>query len=1280
MNKALVTLGVLLIAVLAVLFAVPALIDWSRYRSTFEEEASRLIGRTVRVGDKVQLRLLPTPYISFDNVRVADASGRFDTPLVRMESFRLQLAVGSLLSGHIVAQDVELSAPVVRLAIGPDGRGNWAGLWPKSRGADGSEGSGLALGSVHVSRGSIDFVGTAPGQQWRLENVNGDIDAAGPEGPYRFKGQFARDGAVVDLRVTAGHDDATGKLRIKAVARETDTASADFTFDGILEGLDAKPSMSGMLEAKLPFKPAKDASTDKTPAPRGFDFKAKLIATIDRAKLDEMEFAVDSAGRPQRLTGNATLGFTGVTPSKVELKSTWLDFDQLAGSDAAVKPKPLQSLRAVLGLVSGFPGLAGDTGLHLEIEEAQIGGAPASAITLVAQKTPQGLHIERLKAQLPGQSMLELSGDSNDPGLANFDGQVRLWGSNLAAAGNWFEPTLQMTASGRTNAFLIDAAISADAQRFQADRLRAEISGTTVTGKVRYAAGDPASLSVALDSDKLDLAGQFESPINLASLAGLVGTNDETQAAPAEQDRWSLRSLLAGDAHLDLRIGRLITAQGALHDVAAKLDRSNGRLNIPTIDVATDEGFSLHVEGVLQVKEGEGQGQLRLLLAAPTAEAAASAARMAGLSDSLTSVHLPLTAVTPLALAGTIELGEKSTTSEGIALDGSAAGNHVSLNVRRDGAANDWLSGQIEAALDVANPQSERLIEQLAKAIGSTVTRPLAAAATATGAPGAIAPPGKLALRLSGIPQDGLSTRLNLSSGDGTLTFEGRTSVGPANAVIADGSLSVDAADANTLLEMTGLNRLVPDQTGALKFSARMHRDAATLALTEAKATIAGDSLSGEARLIAAVPLPRFEATVQTSSFAADRWLARLAVAPRQGTGPTSDATSVGTAADFWPERSLDLAPTSGFESKLKLSASNLVLARGIVVGDAKLSVESRPGRFEATLESGKSLEGDWNGKASLEKAAAGATLHLEASLSKARLDQLGSATAGLPRPEGELALNLSLDSTGLTPRDLAGSAKGKGGFSLTEGTISGFSSNSIDAAARELLAGPAMPIDEPLSRRLVSFSRAGSFAFLGAKGSLAIADGAIRFDKLRIDSSQALLEVSNRIDLIKLQLASSWRLQPKAMPDRKPPLPAAVLSFAGPLAELGALQPAVDSADLKRDLEIRRLLGAPEQLQGIWPSELAPETSEADLTPAVPAPAPAAMEAAKEATPPPSPEATGMAAAVLPGSGAAIAPADGSAAPASNTDPAAKRVQIMRPKKKKVGWATALFQDLFGN
>ena len=62
MNSVLLWIGGLLVAVLGLLFAAPYVIDWNAYRGVFEEEASRVLGRDVRVGGKVNLRLLPAPY------------------------------------------------------------------------------------------------------------------------------------------------------------------------------------------------------------------------------------------------------------------------------------------------------------------------------------------------------------------------------------------------------------------------------------------------------------------------------------------------------------------------------------------------------------------------------------------------------------------------------------------------------------------------------------------------------------------------------------------------------------------------------------------------------------------------------------------------------------------------------------------------------------------------------------------------------------------------------------------------------------------------------------------------------------------------------------------------------------------------------------------------------------------------------------------------------------------------------------------------------------------
>ena len=66
MNNLLIAIAVFIITVVGALFAVPHFIDWNSYRSNFEEEASRVVGREVQVDGDVKLYLLPVPYFRLE--------------------------------------------------------------------------------------------------------------------------------------------------------------------------------------------------------------------------------------------------------------------------------------------------------------------------------------------------------------------------------------------------------------------------------------------------------------------------------------------------------------------------------------------------------------------------------------------------------------------------------------------------------------------------------------------------------------------------------------------------------------------------------------------------------------------------------------------------------------------------------------------------------------------------------------------------------------------------------------------------------------------------------------------------------------------------------------------------------------------------------------------------------------------------------------------------------------------------------------------------------------
>ena len=112
----------------AALFAVPNFIDWNGYRGVFEEEASKVLGREVRVGGEVNLKLLPVPYVRFEKVRIANVSGQTGEPFVRAESFTMWLSGPALLRGVLEASEVELDKPVLSLAVDGKGGGNWTNI------------------------------------------------------------------------------------------------------------------------------------------------------------------------------------------------------------------------------------------------------------------------------------------------------------------------------------------------------------------------------------------------------------------------------------------------------------------------------------------------------------------------------------------------------------------------------------------------------------------------------------------------------------------------------------------------------------------------------------------------------------------------------------------------------------------------------------------------------------------------------------------------------------------------------------------------------------------------------------------------------------------------------------------------------------------------------------------------------------------------------------------------------------------------------------------------
>src|SRR5262245_36402871 len=249
MSNFLIAIAVFLITVIGALFAVPYFIDWNGYRGVFEEEATRLLGREVRVGGAVNLHILPTPYFRFEKVRIADNSVNLQDAFFRADSLTIKLSVPPILRGVLEANEIELQRPLLRLALDEADGWNWQSFSQVLSGTAYLP-SKVALTSVKITDGIVAVHAPNGAERTRSEGITGELAAPALEGPYRVRGSLGTAGAERELRIATAQPEADGSVRFKATLRPGDGISI-YTLDGRLVDLGAKPRIEGELSARL---------------------------------------------------------------------------------------------------------------------------------------------------------------------------------------------------------------------------------------------------------------------------------------------------------------------------------------------------------------------------------------------------------------------------------------------------------------------------------------------------------------------------------------------------------------------------------------------------------------------------------------------------------------------------------------------------------------------------------------------------------------------------------------------------------------------------------------------------------------------------------------------------------------------------------------------------------------------------------------------------------------------------------------------------------------------
>ena len=459
----------LLAVLLAAVWVGPAWLDWNRYRDSIAALLSDGLGRPVRIGGAITLRLLPQPTLTAAGLSVDDVG---DGVVLRADAAQLRVALGPLLAGQVVVQELVLQGADLMLPW-PPGPGTLAQRLPawlsglQAR----MEGSALHLGGIAMTGINARVEMDAETGTLTAAGV-GRVDRDGAGQGWRFSVRLARPGRDGSAPVEASID---GQDRLR------DTGLA---FSGQVAGNGA---LSGRVNGRGPNLSL------ILPAPAlAWRADGRLSASGGLAVADELAMELDGApvrGAVAVRIGNAPNGEEARLD--VAIAAGRLDLD--AWAPVLTRPP-----------VPGLP-----TGIDLSADSATLAGGILRQLRGAFDLDADGVTVRDFSARLPGDARLSVNGRMGRDGA--FDGTTQLMAPDLATTLRWagrmmpagvIVPDLPGEVLQTAD---LGGTLHIGTDSVSLTQLRGSLDHAGVTGTATLRPGPRPALAVALDFDRLTL-------------------------------------------------------------------------------------------------------------------------------------------------------------------------------------------------------------------------------------------------------------------------------------------------------------------------------------------------------------------------------------------------------------------------------------------------------------------------------------------------------------------------------------------------------------------------------------------------------------------------------------------------------------------------------------------------------------------------------------------------------------------------------------------------------
>ncbi|MEF2073706.1 AsmA family protein [Consotaella aegiceratis] len=1089
MVRAFVAIGSLLVLVLLGALIAPFFVDWTAYRSDFEREASRILGRHVVVAGDASARLLPFPSVTFGDVQVTDDAGHV---LMTVERFRMDAELAPYLSGEIRIFSMRLEEPRVSLAVSREGRVSWIFGEPNI-----PTGATVVLENVEISNGTVVVANARTGKTDTLTAVDAKLSARSLSGPMTGTGTLQMNGHPLDVSLSTGAPQPEAGLPVKARIDSPDL-NTGFIVEGSADLVDGQPQLAGTLRVFSPLPPQIETTDDEpfaSPSPAGetppdqaplmiaalppIQADSKIEATLDQITLSEMRVEAGTAEAPYTLTGSGRLAL-GIEPGfALDLEGEQVDVDTLA-ADGDENPGALgfgdrvEAVRRVLASVP-HPAMPGTIRMSLPVVVA--GDTTIRAVAFTASPTDAGWSLKSLSAELPGRTRLEASGQVDLDDDFRFRGNLLVASRQPSGFSNWLSGSVDPAVRPLTRAgFSAKVDLSQDTQIL--DNLEVDIGGNVLTGRLeRSGSGQARALATHLSGQALDLD---------AFLAlSRIFTGKSNSLIDAER------------YDIALTAGPVTYQNAAARSIDAALSYDGSDLDIGKLQIAGLAGADLSASGRLTHLQEDPEGNLEVALHTdqPSGLLQFLQDRLPD-SPALAVLRDRAPSFGPLNLNGRIGTVESTDTDRPalrLDIDGAAAGTEIKASVALENGFDAAVqNGRFGVQLRLVNDDPGVLLDQLGfETLPVEVPAPLS-----------------LEVSLSGEETGPAVVSAALRAPDSEITANGTLDLAIGGVTGLDVAMLAQSRDLAPWLLATGgffgqsVDTLPVDLAGDLSWYK------GDWTFDNLAGTVAGTALKAELRRAEGAPVT---GQLHLSELSLP-WLAQLVY----GGPPLADEASA-----TWSPTEFRMPLLLSSDVAVDVSADAASFGNGVTLDDLTARLTSSESELQLTDFAASLDGGTVGGTATLRNANGVGGFSLNGQLSGVDLSRLLSSG----RLTGQLDATVALDGTGQSYAALVSSMTGAGEISLKDAAIAGIAEDMLPpvlvAADQE-----GFTVDQATVGDLVQSLSGGARFYLGdVQSKFAVTGGVARLAPIEIAHETESLTLDGSLDLSDGALAGNLQL-----------------------------------------------------------------------------------------------------------------------------------------------------------